>query len=797
MDAKVDLKCYHCGLEVEPGSDFHATVLGKRRAMCCPGCQAVAESIVDNGLEDYYRFRTEVSTRADAYLEETLNKLSVYDQPEIQEEFVDANGDTHFIQLSIDGISCAACAWLIEKQLSKLKGIKQVAVNITTQRASVYWEPETLKLSELLAAIEKIGYHALPFQPDQLETRFQNRSKSYLKKLGLSGLMTMQVMMLATGLYFGLFGYIAPETKQYFHWVSLVLTAPVVFYAGSDFYKSAINALRARVLNMDVSVSLAIWGTFLASAWATVTNSGDIYFESVCMFIFLLLISRYLEHRSRQQAAQISANMLKYIPVSATKIIDNQSESVLAKKLTEGDTVLVKAGETIPVDGIVTQGTSYVDESMLTGEFNPVEKTTGHNVFGGTVNHQGTLLINVKHGFKDALVNQIVRLQEEALNDKPKVALYADRVSRHFVSGVLLIALLSYIGWLFIEPERSFWIAIAILVATCPCALSLATPSALGCAVARLNKDGLLLRRSDVLDSLKDVDTVVFDKTGTLTEGKLTVEQCFNWSSLSEQSLFDIASSLERFSEHPIAAAFSNKTNSIAVSDVKIVAGKGIQGSVDNVFYRIGSAGFMQNSIPENNKASVFIESETQVLGGFSLNDSLRSDSQMLLDSLTQYDTVILSGDRPDNVQAITDKLNMKHWFAEQTPDDKLNAIKSMQKDNKTILMLGDGINDAPVLAQSDVSIAMGSAADLAKRSADIILLGSKLNTVLLLLKMAGKTRAKIKQNLLWAVGYNLTILPLAILGLLTPWMAVIGMSLSSIIVVSNSTRLLAYKRDI
>ena len=783
--------CYHCGLSINDDDRFEAVVLGKPRLMCCPGCKAVAESIVDNGLEDYYRFRTDVAAKGDRYLDETLNQLTVYDQPDIQDEFVHRQEDVNHIQLSIEGISCAACAWLIEKQLSKLDGIKQIAVNITTQRASLYWYADVVKLSEILSTLEKIGYHALPFQPDQLESSFQKTSKSYLKKLGLSGLMTMQVMMLATGLYFGLFGYIEPETKQYFHWISLLLTTPVVFYAGSSFYSSALNAMRVGVLNMDVSITLAVWGTYLASVWATISHTGDIYFESVCMFIFLLLISRYLEHRSRQQAAQISANMLKYVPVSANRIDNEKPVSVPAKQLVPGDLVLVKAGETIPVDGEVWAGQSYVDESMLTGEFEPVKKAPEDRVYGGTINHQGTLTITVTNRLKDALVNQIVRLQEDALAEKPKVALYADRASRHFLKAVLIIALVSYVGWHFYQPDKAFWVAIAILVATCPCALSLATPSALGCAVARLNKDGLLLRRSDVLDSIKDVDTFVFDKTGTLTQGKLTISAMQNVSDYTDQEILQIAASLERYSEHPIAKAFSHVTDVKRVTDIEVHPGLGLSGFIDGNTFLIGASRFVKHSTSDMS-GSVFLADAHRVLASFTLDDTLREDSQLLVDNLNNYATVLLTGDSQQNAEEIGQKLGIKHIVAQQSPDEKLAFIAEQQASGKTVLMLGDGINDAPVLAKSNISIAMGSAADLAKRSADIILLGSKLSSVLLLKKMAQMTRQKIKQNMLWALGYNIIILPLAIAGVLTPWMAVIGMSLSSIIVVTNSTRLLS-----
>lgn len=782
--------CYHCGLPVSQSDNFRTVVLGKTRDMCCPGCQAVAKAIVDSGLEDYYRFRTELAEKGDEQLTQTLAALETYDDEEIIQEFVVQDGLAQQIQLTIEGISCAACGWLIEKQLAKLTGIRQVSVNVSSRRASISWLPEQLKLSEILTKIENIGYHALPFQPDQHELSYQKEHKAFLKKLGLSGLMSMQVMMLAIGLYFGIFGSIDPQTKSYFHWVSLVLTLPVVSYCGSGFYISALNSLRAGSVNMDLSISIAILGTFFSSAWATFTKSGEIYFESVCMFIFLLLVSRFLEHRSRHQAAQISANMLKYVPLTASRIQGEQVEKVLARKLSVNDLVLVKAGETIPVDGEIIDGASYIDESMLTGEFEPVSKNVGSDVFGGTINKSNVIKVRVKRGLKDALVNQIIRMQEFALAEKPAVAHFADRTSRHFVVIVLAIALISYLVWLTIDPARAYWIAIAVLVATCPCALALATPSALTSAMARLNKLGFLVKKADVLEQINNVNTVVFDKTGTLTEGQFSLDKFENFSADSSEHVLNVIANLEHYSEHPIAKAFAI-TGKLTVLNPKIEVGLGISGNVNSVDYRLGSATFMRNAIPESMQwACVFLETNDMILACCSLQDKIKLGSAKLLSDLSSKELLLLSGDNLVNVSKVADQLGFKHYDYGHTPEQKLKKIRQLKEDEKSVMMIGDGINDAPVLAAANVSIAVGNASDIAKRSADVILLGSNLDNIPVLFEMAKRTHSKIKQNMAWAIGYNLLILPLAIFGLLTPWMAVIGMSLSSIIVVSNSVRL-------
>ena len=784
--------CYHCGLPAEKDSPYKATVLGQPRVLCCLGCQSVAEAIVDNGLENYYQFRTEPAAKGESEILETLDKLAVYDDPALQEDFVYQEGKHNQIQLTVEGITCAACGWLIEKQLARVQGISQVAVNVAERRAMVTWEPDNIALSGILKALKRIGYKALPFQPDQHEASYLTEQKQFLKKVGLAGLMTMQVMMLMTGLYFDLFGSIEAETRQYFYWVALVLTTPVVLYSGSTFYLGAIKAISARTVNMDVPVTIAIFGTYIAGLKATLLKTGEVYFESICMFIFLLLLSRYLEHRSRHQATQISANMMQYIPVTAHRLEPNgQLSDCLAKHLQTDDTVIVKSGETIPVDGEILEGVSAIDESMLTGEFEPVTKQAGHTVYGGTVNQQSTLTIKVKQPLKHALVNQIIRLQSSAMANKPKVAQMADTFSSYFVSAVLVISAATFAFWYWQGNEDAFWIAIAVLVATCPCALGLATPSALTCAMARLNKQGVLLKRADALEQLTTIDTIALDKTGTLTAGQFSLQQVHVANGYSEEQVLQVAASLESRSEHPISKAFTHD-NLLNVSEFEVTAGGGISGVVSGQKWHMGSASFTgvsPNSIAPN--ANVFLTTGDYCVAAFLVSDSLKPDTAATLQALADKQLVLLSGDNQHNVDAIAQTLPIQQALGGLTPEQKYQHVQALQAKGHKVLMLGDGINDAPVLASADVSLAVGNATDVARNAADVVLLSESLSTVPPLLKLAQQTRSKIRQNILWAVGYNLLILPFAVSGLLLPWMAVIGMSLSSIIVVTNSTRLL------
>lgn len=808
--------CFHCGLPTLGIKDYPVTILAVTHDMCCPGCQAVSQAIVDNGLESYYEFRTEPAARGDAALDNTMAQLAVYDEPELQEEFVYEHGTHKQIQLTVEGITCAACGWLIEKQLAKLKGIGQVSVNVSARRAMITWDASNVKLSAILSRLKSIGYESLPFQADQHEASYKKEHKSYLKKLGLAGIMTMQVMMLAMGQYFDIFGNIDKDAIAYFNAISLLLTTPVVLFSGSIFYLSAIKALQAKTVNMDVPVTIAIAATYIAGVMAVNKSTGEVYFESICMFIFFLLISRFLEHRSRHNASLISSNMHKLIPVTANKNEGGQWISVLAKQIEKDDIVLVKAGEIVPVDGFIIDGKSTFDESMLTGEFEPVIKSIDQKVFAGSLNQQGTVTIKVSASVKHAMMNQILRLQEMALLNKPKIAAIADTLSRYFVSAVLVISAATYWYWSSQGNDEAFWITISVLVATCPCALGLATPSALTCAMAKLNKLGVLLKRADALEQLTHTSDIVFDKTGTLTKGKFSISK--HWINKyhieavltqlqqtqpqdAEAFIFALASSIESHSEHPIAHAFAsaimsdNDSYDLRVQNVSVEVGSGLSATVNGVECLMGSAKYLQHAeysdTPDIDGANVLLAVNNRLIAAFWLNDTIHEEAPAIVKQLMSHTLTVLSGDTQNNAQEIAHRLGIDNVHGDSTPSGKLAHIQNMQAQGKRVIMLGDGINDAPVLAAADVSIAVGNASDLAKNAADIVLLNPKLSALVDVLRMAKLTKRKIKQNIAWALGYNIIVLPFAVMGLLSPWQAALGMSLSSIIVVYNSTRLM------
>ncbi|PSU45171.1 ATPase P [Photobacterium frigidiphilum] len=792
-----DTDCYHCGDPVPQDCHYEVDILGKARDMCCPGCEAVATTIVESGLTSYYEYRTAPAEKADL-VPQQLKSLLLYDHEEVQQEFVRNLDDCKEVSLSLDGVSCAACAWLIEKQLSREAGLVSIQVNTTTHRALLKWDPEQTKLSTLLSAIHRLGYKAAPFEADAQEQQYHNTMKQYLYRLGIAGIATMQVMMIAVALYFEVFSDLDTEFRNYLRWVSLIFATPVLLYSALPFYMNAWRNLRARTLGMDVPVSIALLFAYVASLYATVAEKGEVFFESISMFTFFLLLGRFLEMRARRHAAAASANLLKLVPAMATL---EDGTQVAAKTLIVGDVVTILPGESLPADGDIIQGETAVDESMLTGEPMPIARSAGEQVFAGTINGDGNITIKVTKDRQNSLISNIVRLQDEAQMSKPKVAVLADIVARYFVAGILIIAAGTWLYWHQQQPEDALWITLAVLVATCPCALSLATPTALTCSTSSLGRLGILLRRGHVLETLCKVNQLVIDKTGTLTEGNIRLINTQLFTHVAENDALSYSAELERFANHPIARAFiPHRDQAFAFDHVDNVIGCGLKGVKNGQEWRIGQIKFVLegNTNAESlvnqadNSYQVWLSCDTQLVAAFKLDDPIREDSAELVRQFQRagIQVTMLTGDNSVNAQLVADKLNVDKLVSGVTPEGKLDYLRSLD-DKDVALMIGDGVNDAPVLAGAHLSVAMGGGTDIAKSSADMVLLGDQLTRILQARRLALKTKKIIRENLAWSLGYNLIILPLAVAGMVAPYIAVVGMSASSIIVVSNSLRLL------
>ena len=793
--------CFHCQEPVLTGQQFVTRINDRDELMCCPGCQAVSQAIVDAGLLSYYKFRTEPGSKQNALVPEALTQFSAYDLPEVQQDFVHSEDNIESVSLSIDGITCAACAWLIEHKVKQLTGVSQVLVNSTTQRAMISWDKRTVKLSDILGQISRIGYQAAPYQVDEQELNNKLNSRKFLLRLGLAGFATMQVMMFALALYTGYFTDLDVQYRDYFRWVSMLFATPVVLYSAQPFYFSAIRTLLSGKLNMDVSVSIAIGGAYVASCFATVNGTGEVYFESVSMFTFFLLLGRYFEQKARQKASVSSSNLHKLVPLTAHLMNDNGQEEIPAKKLRLNDVILVKPGEMIAADGMVIEGHTSINEAMLTGEQMPIEKTVASQVYAGTINVDQPIKVSVTALGQDQLVAEIIRLQELASNTKPAIALLADKLSRYFSGTILTIATITYLVWHQISPEDAFWVTLSVLVATCPCALALATPTAVTCATAIFTRLGIITRKAGVFEKLPLIKHVVFDKTGTLTCGTLSIGQTQCMADLTKTQALAIAAALETGSRHPIAAAFTVfADNALVAEEVHHKVGFGVRGRIDGTDYLIGNAVFTGASIDTRDPAQKIwlarsCNEQLEVLASFEIQDNIRQDSKATVEMLKQQGCriSIASGDSSGHVHQLAKELGIDDVHSGLTPADKLALVTRLQQHTR-VAMFGDGINDAPVLAGADLSVAMGSGSAIAKNSADLILLGDHLSRFTQAVSVAKLTTQIIRQNLAWALGYNALILPLAVTGHVAPYIAAIGMSASSLIVVGNSLRLLRVK---
>ncbi|MFA0553302.1 heavy metal translocating P-type ATPase [Vibrio lentus] len=781
--------CYHCGEDVPAETDFKVEILGSVRPMCCPGCETVAQTIIDSGLVSYYQYRTAPAEKADLVPEQLL-ALSHYDNEDVQLEFVRNSENTSEVTLSLEGVSCAACAWLIEKQVSSKLGVVSIRVNTTTNRALLSWDNTQAKLSELLSAIHRLGYKAAPFEADQQEAAYHRSMKNYLYRLGVAGLATMQVMMLAVALYLEVFGSLEPEFKSYFRWVSLIFATPVLLYSALPFYINAWRSIKGRTLGMDVPVSIALLFAYVASLVATVTEQGEVFFESISMFTFFLLLGRFLEMRARRKAAAASGNLLKLVPAMATTL---DGEQVPVKTLKVGDQIRVLPGEHIPADGKVLSGRIHIDESMLTGESIHVVKNEGDTVFAGTLNGDESFELEVMTSKADSVISNIVRLQDEAQLSKPRIAEIADVVARYFVAVILIISFGTWFYWHQTRPEDAFWIMLSVLVATCPCALSLATPTAITCSTSRMGNFGILLRKGHVFETLCKVNHLIIDKTGTLTEGDIRISKVETFADLDKEICLQVAASLEQHANHPIAKAFkTHLSDDIEVESVNNVIGSGITGEWNGQEVAIGSSEFILGETMPSESNGIYLSMAGRHIATFTYEDPIRKESIELIKQFKEagIKTTLLTGDSLINAKPVAAEIGITDIVANAKPEDKLAYLNSRDASDIT-MMVGDGINDAPILAGAHLSVAMGGGTDVAKASADMVLLGDKLDRLLKSRTLALKTRKIIRENLAWSLGYNLLILPLAVAGLVAPYIAVVGMSASSIIVVSNSLRLL------
>lgn len=783
-------RCFHCALPVAEPGRWRSPVLGAARDFCCAGCEAVASTIVAGGFEGYYAARSgPAATPGD------LATVSVYDDPQAQKQFTFSNGpNERTATLILDRIRCAACLWLNEQTLHRVPGVLRADLNYATHRAQVAWDPRRTQLSAIIDAIRAVGYDAFPYDPQRQSALDRGARRKALWRLFVAGFGAMQVMMYAFPAYVdGAEGTLSREAESLMRWASLLLTLPVIVFACGPFFAGAWRELARLRPGMDTPIALGIAAGFAASAWATVAGSGKVYFDSIAMLAFLLLGARYLELAARQRAARSLDRLARWSPSFALRLDGETPRQVAAHDLVAGDRVLVPAGERVPADGVVERGASCTDESLLTGEPIPLAKGPGSALAAGTVNLEQPLVMRVARAGAHTQAAAIARLAERAAASRPQLVAVADRIAHALTYLVLAVAALAGLYW------NDPWIAIAVLVATCPCALALAAPVALTSAAGRLLDCGVVLTRASALETLAAATDIVFDKTGTLTAGRFAVARAQRFGAASEKECLAIARALEASSRHPLARVFDGAGEHARVWGIANFPGHGIEARACGRRVRIGTEAFCRELVGAPAPAArrdvaltpVCLADENGWLAVYFLEDRLRADAAPVIAALRRAGLRVhlLSGDHPEAVAAVADRLGVELRAGGAAPQDKFAYVERLQRAGRKVVMVGDGLNDAPVLARADVSFAMGGGADAAQLQADFVLTGNSLDGIADAFAVARRAMRIVRQNFGWALAYNAVALPLAAAGWIGPLEAAVGMAASSFIVVLNAMR--------
>ncbi|HAT49086.1 MAG: heavy metal translocating P-type ATPase [Nitrospirae bacterium] len=799
--------CYHCGLTADT-QPIHSQ---DGKLFCCQGCLGAFRLIHGFGLASYYDRRSQgiVGMVVDAEKEKEVN---AYDDPEFQKERVrDLPGGIKEAHLLLDGIHCAACVWLNEQILRRVPGVVDAQVNFANFRAIVRWDPEQTSLSQLILALGRVGYKAYPYDQAKVEQVNRNRDRALLGRLGVAAFGAANIMFIAVALYAGTFQGMAPSYRSFFHWVSLIVAMPVFFYSGSLFFQGAWRGLKAGHLTMDFSISLGAAVTFTASVVATILGSEKVYFDSVTVFIFVLLLGRYLESIARSKAAGAAERLTGFQPDTAQVIRNGQEQRIVLSEVRVDDEVVVRPGERIAVDGWVIQGQTTVDESMLTGETVPVVKFPGSTVAGGTVNVDGAIHVRVRRIGAETTMARIIAAVVAAQSGRNVIHTLADRIAGWFVAAVTLLAGITFTLWWYWDPTQALDNAVSLLIITCPCALGLATPAAMLVACGVATRMGVLIRDPDSLERLTKVRQVVLDKTGVVTEGKPKVTQYVPapTAGIDRRQLLTKAASVERYSEHPLGRAvvrafeeehwgpFPDATR------VKNQPGLGLAAWIDGHEIRVGRIEFVLGDNPDpaifpptfhTQQPTTWIAcaEDGRFLGWLGLEDCVKSDARETVQFLKEKGMIVtlLSGDQQAAVTWTAAHIGAHAAIGGVLPETKSHVIATMQADGTRVVMVGDGINDAPALALADVGMAVASASDLSVQSSDMIILNPGLTPVTFTFTLAWATMRVIRGNLLFSLGYNALTIPLAMAGLVNPIVAAIAMPISSLVVVANALRL-------
>ena len=805
----IKIECNHCHLS------FDEKIMIKENDLnfCCGGCQSVYHILKSENLDSFYEKLGNKTIKAP--LQVSNDDLSKFDSENFLNSYTTITKDGFVqIDLILEGIHCAACVWLNEKVLYDTKGVIEANINFTTNKARVVFNSDILKLSDIIKKIRSIGYNAYAYDSSIADKEASKAKQDYFVRMMVAVVCTMNIMMLSVAKYTGFFTGMSIEVKNMIHLAEFILATPVLFFSGFVFYKGAYFGLKNRIVNMDLLVSSGATMTYVYSLFVLFGAKGESYFDSVAMIITFVLVGKYLEVIGKKSAIDTLDKIKSTLPLEAIVVKDGKKETKALNLVEVGDFIELKIGEKVPVDGKIISGNASFDESSLTGESIPVYKKTGDNIFSGTVILDSTILFEVVKDFKNSTFSSIVTLLEDSLNSKPKIQTLANKISRRFSLIILSIAFITFLVWYYFgldlgfyfegvnQFERSFITAISVVVIACPCALALATPMASLVGISELAKKSLLFKEAKFIETIANATTVVFDKTGTLTKGELEVSfvEFFNKDEKSMNLLYSLLDS----SNHPVSIAVKRyikenfEVSNVSLEDIKNIEAKGLSARYENIEILGGNEALLKEfdvkiNIHLNSKFTQYLFCiDKKIVANFELKDELKDDAKELIEYLKEQniESIMLTGDNNFVASSIAKELEISNYKANLTPKDKADFIKDLKNSGKTVVMVGDGVNDSVALASSDVAIAMGNSADISMMVSDVVMLNSKLKSLKDAFIISKKTYKHIKQNLAFSLIYNTITIPIAAAGFIIPLFAALSMSLSSLVVVLNSLRI-------
>ena len=786
--------CDHCHLEFSK----EVMIEDDGHYFCCNGCQGVFHLLSEEGLDSFYDKASGVKLAPPT---QQYEDSSNFDAAAFYDKFVKINNDGFYeVSLIIEGIHCSACVWLNEKALHKMDGVIEANINFTNNKAHIIWADNVVKLSQIIDMIRAIGYNAYPYDASLQEAHANRERKDYYLRMSVAIFATMNIMWIAVAQYAGYFTGITQDIKTILNVAEGVLATPVLFYSGWIFFRGAYYGLKNKVVNMDILVATGALLTYIYSIYITIIENGEAYFDSVSMIITFVLIGKFLEVLSKKNAADTLDVIGKHIPSEVNIIRDGKIVSSKLHDVAVGDIVVVSSGEKVLLDGEITKGSGTFDESNLTGESDPVFKTVGQSVVSGTTSIDADIEFMATKDYEHSTLSNLVQLLESAINKKPRIEQMANKLSEYFSTVILVLAIGTFIGW-WLWPhsfDTAFMVGISVIVIACPCALALATPVATLVGLSLGAQRGILFKEAAQLETMASCDVLVLDKTGTLTEGKPRVINEEAKTNFDRNLLYALASG----SKHPVSIGikdyiYEEHFQSYVHDTYEQIASQGIKATIGGFELLGGNEKLMKahgiEIAASNSTNSLFYFAiNGQLVAKYELKDTIKDGAQELVDGLKKQgiDVVMLTGDNQRVAKNIADEVGIVKVFAQQTPEEKANYIERLHNEGKTVVMVGDGVNDILALAKAHIGIVMGSGSDIAVDVGDVVLLHDSLVSLLDAFKISKTTFALIKQNLGISLVYNAITIPLAMAGYVIPLVAAISMSVSSLLVVGNSMRI-------